>query len=344
MATAHESMDGAVFHGRGDVRLESLPVPVLGPRDVLVKVGACGICGTDLTPYRVGRGDVIKPGSRIGHEFMGSVARVGSDVVGIREGMRVAVNPITAQANPWEADICGGFAEFKKVENAALGYNLLPLPDAVTDAAGALLEPLSVARHATLMMQADAARALVLGAGPIGLGTLALLKLQGVEDVAVADVSAYRRQRALELGASRVIDPAAEDLMQALAEQHGRVRDEVAGGPATDVIFDLAGSVDALNTVVRGARRGAQIVVVALYNRPVPVDLLQLVYRQISITGSVAYDFASDFRCVADLIAERALNVEPILSHRFPLAQVSEAFQLAADSASAAKVIVEMQG
>jgi 2-desacetyl-2-hydroxyethyl bacteriochlorophyllide A dehydrogenase len=342
MATEQDEMRAAVFHGAGDIRIEQVELPAPGDADVLVRIGACGICGTDLTPYRVGRGDTIAPGTRIGHEFMGTVARVGRLVEGVTEGMRVVINPIAAQAIPHHADICGGFADFKCVENAALGFNLLALPDAVGDAEGALLEPMSVGRHAALVgIGGDPTidTAVVLGGGPIGLSTLVALRSLGVADVVVADPSPLRRETALALGAAAVVDPLTEDLFAALAGRHGTTTKR-RGGPATRLYVDTVAKAELLNAVVGTAARGSRLVVVGLYNQPVPVDLLQLVYREIALLGSVGYDFAADFQAGIDLIASGAIDVGRMVSHRFPLAAIGDAFATAVDPTRAVKVVV----
>src|SRR5215212_1987987 len=137
-------MKGTIYHGVGHVQLIDLPEPTPTANDVVVKVIASGICGTDSTEYNVKNTGAVLPGHQFGHEFAGTVADVGSDVTGIRVGMRVTVKPLTAtRAGRRNSCMVGGFSEYMLVEDAAVGYNIYPLPQELSFEDGALVEPFS---------------------------------------------------------------------------------------------------------------------------------------------------------------------------------------------------------
>jgi hypothetical protein len=161
-----------------------------------LKVIASGICGTDSTEYNVKNTGAVLPGHQFGHEFAGTVAEVGSEITGMSVGMRVTVKPLTAtRAGRRNSCMVGGFSEYMLVENAAVGYNIYPLPEELSLEEGALVEPFSVGMHGVNLAKPQPKEcALILGAGPIGLSALAGMKALGVESVVVSDLSEFRLQ------------------------------------------------------------------------------------------------------------------------------------------------------
>src|SRR5690625_4909793 len=192
------TMRAVIYKGIEDIAVEDAPIPEIGPKDVLVKNMRAGICGTDIGAYLRGGDDVgIFPGNQIGHEFVSEVVEVGDEVEDprIKSGLRVFINPVTSKRqgegrSPVEiADSAGGLTQYISVHDAAIDYNLFPLPDNVSWDQAVLIEPFSVANHGVNTAQPQAGeRALVFGAGAIGLGVLANLKANGVEEVIVSDV------------------------------------------------------------------------------------------------------------------------------------------------------------
>lgn len=174
-------MQAARVHGPGDVRLDWIEVPEAGPGEVIVKVAACGICGSDLSYIAAGGLDGVNRFAQptpIGHEFAGTVVAVGTGVRDVAPGQRVAVNPdrgVIGSGGP-----AGAMAPYIRVTQAVVGDTLFPLPDHVGLAEAALAEPLSVALHGLRMANVtDQDRVAVIGAGPIGLCTVAALKRLG---------------------------------------------------------------------------------------------------------------------------------------------------------------------
>src|SRR6266545_2385188 len=201
--------------------------PVPGPKDALVRIRACGICGTDVSFLHMG-GIPFGPGGSmislpLGHEPAGEIVEVGSEVRGLKVGDRVVVNP---QAAPSGIIGCGGklggMRDYLLIEDAVLGASVAVFPDTVPFDVAALNEPMAVARHCVKRCQAKPTdKVVVFGAGPIGLGATIWLKLRGVEHVAVADVIPERLETALAVGADAVINSASEDVTARLTKLHG---------------------------------------------------------------------------------------------------------------------------
>ncbi|WP_344993844.1 2,3-butanediol dehydrogenase [Tsukamurella soli] len=310
-------MRAAVYHGPNSVSVDEVPVPAPGPGEVLVEVGFNGICGTDLHEYFAG--PIFVPDGAphpltgkelplvMGHEFSGTIRDTGSGVTGWATGDRVAVEPVyrCGACPPCKAghyNICqsigfhglmsdGGMARFTTVPD----YMLHRLPDSVSLELGALVEPMSVAYHATTLADLHPGdTALVFGAGPIGIGVFQALRGQGIENTLVVEPSATRRAAIERLGA-RTVDPAAVDVPALVADE--------TGGAMADAAFDAAGVAAAVRTALAsvGARRPT--VAVAIYEKPLETPLLELVMHESRIQGSLCYT-GVDFEAVIALMAE----------------------------------------
>ncbi|MDF0531875.1 2,3-butanediol dehydrogenase [Tsukamurella sp. 8F] len=310
-------MHAAVYRGPRSLSVDEVPVPSPGPGEVLVEVGFNGICGTDLHEYFAG--PIFVPDGEphpltgkamplvMGHEFSGTVRDLGAGVAGWSEGDRVAIEPVyrCGECAPCRAghyNICqkigfhglmsdGGMARFTTVPD----YMLHRLPDSVSLELGALVEPMSVAYHATTLADLHPGdTALVFGAGPIGIGVFQALRGQGIEKTLIVEPSETRRAAVERLGA-RTVDPTTVDVAELVA-------DETSGAMA-DAAFDAAGVAAAVDTAISsvGARRPT--VAVAIYERPLEAQLLQLVMHESRIQGSLCYT-GSDFEAVIALMAD----------------------------------------
>jgi (R,R)-butanediol dehydrogenase / meso-butanediol dehydrogenase / diacetyl reductase len=197
----------------GTIKVAEILRPAPGPRDLLVRVRACGICGTDAAFVQMG-GMPLGPAGQmasipLGHEPAGEVIEIGAEVAGLKTGDRVVVNP---QAAPSGIIGCGGtlggMSEYLLIQNAVAGHSVAVFPDSLPFEIAALNEPMAVARHCVNRSQARTTdKVVVFGAGPIGLGVVIWLKLRGVRQVAVADV--LRRACATpSRPGSRLPDPA----------------------------------------------------------------------------------------------------------------------------------------
>lgn len=332
---------------------EQRPTP--GPADVLMRIRACGICGTDATFVHMGgmpkvlgpqvKAEALTPDQMrpvvLGHEPAGEIVEVGADVTGLQVGDHVVVNP---QAAPSGIIGCGGplggMSEYLLIENAEVGSSVAIVPDSVPFAVAALNEPMAVSRHAVNRSEAKPGdKAIVFGAGPIGLGAVIWLKLRGVEHVVVADVIASRLDTALAVGADAVINSATEDVAARLGELHGYGSNALgAPRPDTDIYIDAAGVAVVVNTALATGKWGAKLVTVAVHKRPEPIDLGAILRNEMTIIGSQGYP--SEIFEVTPEISEHADRFARLISHQVPFSDVQKAFELALTPGAAEKVVV----
>jgi 2-desacetyl-2-hydroxyethyl bacteriochlorophyllide A dehydrogenase len=336
----------SVFTGaRGTIAIADLEAPIPGPNDVLVRVRACGICGTDVGFLHLG-GMPTGPGGRtralpLGHEPAGEVAQVGAEVTELKVGDRVVVNP---QAAPSGIIGCGGalggMSEYLLIEDAVLGTSLAVIPDSVPFEVAALNEPLAVALHAVNRSGAGPGdQVVVFGAGPIGLGATIWLKLRGVAHVAVADVLPARLETALAVGADAVIDSSREDVTTRLADLHGLGANSLGQPrPDTDIYLDAAGVAAVVNTALTAAKWHAKLVTVAVHKTPEPIDLGAILRSEMTIIGSQGYP-TEIFEVTPELAAHQD-RFARLISHRVPFGEVEHAFELALTPGAAEKVVV----
>jgi 2-desacetyl-2-hydroxyethyl bacteriochlorophyllide A dehydrogenase len=331
--------------GPGAIEVAEVARPVPGPRDVLVRVRACGICGTDAAFVQMG-GMPTGPAGELrpiplGHEPAGEIAEAGAEVAGLKPGDWVVVNP---QAAPSGIIGCGGaqggMSEYLLIEDAVAGTSVTTFPQTLPFDVAALNEPMAVALHCVNRSQARPGdKVIVFGAGPIGLGVLNWLKLRGIQNVAVADILPARLKVALDLGADAVIDSSREDVTARLAELHGQGANALgAPRPDTDIYIDAAGAAAVVNTALRAAKWGARLVTVAVHKKPEPIDLGAMLRSEMTIIASQGYP-TEIFEVTWD-IAEHAPRFSRLISHRVPFADVDRAFQLALTPGEAEKVVV----
>ena len=328
------------IHGENDVRLDPTEPPAPGKEDVVVKLKACGICGSDLTYIKLG-GIYRKPGgvTPIGHEAAGEVIIVGDQVTGVEIGQRVVINPMQTPSYIGSGGPEGAFTEELLVRGARIGDSLLPIPADLPYEVAALAEPLAVALHGVNRAQAKPGdKIVVFGCGPIGLGMVLWLVDRGVTDVVALDLSEQRLERALALGARAAFDPTREDLRARLIELHGSARIFSRESVGTDAFIDAAGAPNILSDVVRMAKFQCRMVVTAAYMKPVPIDLGAMLTTEMTITTAVGYPTEMP-EVVASLprLREKAAS---LISHRFPFDRVIEALGVAGTPASA-KVMVD---
>jgi threonine dehydrogenase-like Zn-dependent dehydrogenase len=326
-------------HSPGTMSLDRVDLPPCGPRDALVEVHACGICGSDLTYIRLG--GLAGPGGGpmpLGHEFSGVVRAVGAEVAGVAPGQRVVVHPgneVSGRIGGGSA--AGGLADAVLVREAAAGGRLIGVPDGMPMDVAALTEPVAVGMHAA--EQADVApgdTVAVFGCGPIGLAAIAALADRGLSGIVGVDPSAERRRLAVALGASAAIDPNQTRVWRELGRLHGTRSLPYGHAPATDAFIEASGSDAVLTDIIDRAGPGARISVVALHYKAVPVNFLNVLMKELTIRGSMEYP--ARFGDAADLLARRDLSA--LITHRFPLGNVGAALDLLAESRECGKVMV----
>jgi (R,R)-butanediol dehydrogenase/meso-butanediol dehydrogenase/diacetyl reductase len=328
------------IHGVNDFRLDPYQTPQLGKSDVVVKVKACGVCGSDLSYIKIG-GIHRKPGgvTPLGHEAAGEIMAVGDNVTGVSVGQRVVINPMKTTSYIGSGGPEGAFTEELLVRDARLGDSLLPIPDDLPYEIAAMTEPLAVALHGVNRMQVKPGdKAVVFGCGPIGLGMVLWLVDRGVKDVVALDLSSERLERATALGARAVLNPAKDDVRARLAELHGTARVFSRECVGTDAYIDAAGAPSIVSDVIGMAKYHSRLVITAAYMKPVEVNLGAMLTTEMTITTAVGYP--DEMPEVVAALPRLQDKVKSLISHRFHFDKVVEAFGVAGTPQSA-KVMVE---
>lgn len=331
------------IHGVNDIRLDPIDPPRPGSSDVVIKVKACGVCGSDLSYIKIG-GIHRPPGgvTPIGHEAAGEVVAVGQAVKGVSLGQRFIINPMNTPSYIGSGGPEGAFTEELLVRDARVGDSLLPIPGDLPYEVAALTEPLSVAMHGINRAEAKAGdKVVVFGCGPIGLGMVLWLVDRGVKDVVALDLAPERLERAKALGARAVINPAKEDVRARLRELHGSAQVFSREAVGTDAFIDAAGAPNLLSDVVNMAKLHSRMVVTAAYMKPISFDVGAMLTTEMTLTTAVGYP--TEMPDVIAALPRLREKVRSLISHRFSFDKVLDAIGMAGTPASA-KVMVEFEG
>lgn len=346
-------MLAAVYHGANDLRVEEVPVPKIGPGELLVRVLSASICGTDL---RIVHGNHRKyaPGTvRIpGHEVVGTIAEIGAGLEGYTLGERVFVAPNMgcghcAQCVSGNNNLCanydaigvtidGGFAEFVRVPAISIQQgNVIQVSESVDPAVAALIEPFACVlrgQNAVNIRPGDVV--LITGAGPIGVMHAKLARVRGAGRVVVSEPVADRAAQVKRMGADRVVNPTEEDLPAVVAEE--------SNGRGADVII-VAAPVHAVQESALGlAAIGGRINFFGGLpkDRPhISFDSNLVHYKELVITGTTACS-TNDCWQATQIVNSGRVDLSDLVSQRFPLRQAGEAFAAAEDRRSL-KIVLE---
>jgi threonine dehydrogenase-like Zn-dependent dehydrogenase len=331
-------MKATMITGPAQTGVVDVPDPTVGPRDVLVRIRACGICGSDA--LYISMGGFGKGHMPLGHEPAGEIVEIGSAVEGFAVGDHVVVNPMVAPSGIiGNGGASGALAEYLLIEDAVRGKSLEVVPAHIPFEVAALNEPMAVARHGINRCEPKPTdKVVIFGAGPIGLGATIGFKSAGVAHVVVVDLIPARLEKALTVGADAVINSAEEDIAARLAELHGQGESMFPGKAGTDVYFDAAGAPALITAALGAAKTGARLCVVAVHKQPVPVDFLNVMSNEITIVGSIGYP-DEIFEVTEDLVANWE-RYAVIVSHTIPFAKVDEALRIASTPGAADKVVV----
>jgi len=326
------------IHAVGDVRVDDVPEPEAGPRDAVVRVSACGICGSDLTFVKLGPFTPDGSPMPIGHELAGTVVEVGSAVTRHAVGDRVVVLPGNDDLGRIGCGTeHGGLAPQLLVQEADV--RLYAVPDGIDLVTAALAEPLAVGMNAVDQAEVhDGDAVAVFGCGPVGLAAIATLADRGITRLVAIDPSAKRRELALELGASEAIDPINEKAWKRLAELHGTESTLMGPTVGTDAFIEATAVGPVVQEIVANAKPGARMSVVAVHSDDVPVSLLLVMMKQLTIRGAMEYP--ARFESALELLARRDLS--PMITHRFAVEDFAEALALLQESKECGKVLITM--
>lgn len=326
------------IHAVGDVRVDEVPEPTAGPRDAVVRVAACGICGSDLTFVKMGPFTADGSPMPIGHELAGTVVEVGTEVTRHAVGDRVVVLPGNDELGRIGCGTeHGGLAPFLLVGEADI--RLYTVPDGLDLVTAALAEPLAVGMNAVDQAEVGEGDAVaVFGCGPVGLAAIATLADRGITRLVAIDPSAKRRELAAELGASESIDPLTEKVWERLVELHGNVPTMLGPTPGTDAFIEATAVGPVLRDIVTNAKPGSRISVVAVHNDEVPISFLHVMMKQLTIRGSMEYP--ARFESALELLGRRDLSA--MVTHRFDVEDFGDALTMLQTSKECGKVLITM--
>ncbi len=329
------------IHGPADVRLDEVEAPCPGPRDAVVRIAACGVCGSDLKYIELG--GLAGPGPEpmpLGHEAAGIVEWIGAEGSGLAVGQRVVIHPGNDQLGRiGNGGAEGALAPRLLVREAARGGRLFPVPEGLPLDVAAFAEPLAVGMHAVEQASVVAGdKVVVFGCGSIGLAAVATLLDRGVSDVIAVDLSRRRRELALELGVRAALDPASEKIWKRLSELHGTVPSMFGPMPAANAYIEASGASPLIGQIIDHAAPHARLAVVALHYAPIPTSFLMILIKQLTIRGAMEYP--ARFEDALDLLSRR--DISPIITHRFPLERFNEGLALLAGSRDCGKVMITL--
>jgi L-iditol 2-dehydrogenase len=338
-STRPETMIASVLTGAKSLTVEQVPVPAVASDEVLVKISAVGVCGSDTHYYRHGRiGEFVVEGPLIlGHECAGTIVAVGSEVPESRIGERVAIEPQRncrrcRECRAGRYNLCpymefyatppidGAFAEYAVIRTEFAHE----VPDTLSDEAAALLEPLSVA--ITTMRKAGivpGSSVLIAGAGPIGIICAQTAKAFGAAEIIVSDLIAERRERALRYGATRVIDPVEVDIASA--------------GLDVNAFVDASGSPRAVMSGIKAVRPAGTAVLVGLGSSEMTLPVEHIQNLEITVTGIFRY--TDTWPAAIHLVASGQIDLDSLVTGRFDLDHAAAALESDQDPDSLKSVV-----
>ena len=313
--------------------MDTVAVPPIGLTDVLVRVKAASICGTDLHIYGWDRWSQgrIKPPLTLGHEFCGNVESVGDEVTAVKPGDFVSAEMHVncghcRQCRLGQAHICqnlriigidqdGAFADFVRIPAS----NIIKLDPGIPEHYGAILDPLGNAVHTVLAGPIAGQTVLVTGCGPIGLMSIAVAKACGSSTVFATETNEARRAMAKKMGADAVIDPASEDAVKRILSE--------TGGTGVDALLEMSGNPKAIQQGFQALRAGGRASLLGIPTENVPLDLVNdVIFKGATVQGIYGRRMYETWVEMTALLKAGRLNLEPLFAERAPLGKFEGAF------------------
>jgi len=338
------AMKAAILYGKGDLRVEEVPTPTVEPQDILIRVRACGVCGSELHSYR--RGSVAGP-RRLGHEFSGDVVEIGGSVSKLQKGDRASallrarscghcywclkgqsnLCPQTTEGLYKPDGLPGAFAEYIRIPMA--DQIAFKLPDEISYEEAVIIEPLTVAYHGVMRAEPRPEdTVLVLGAGTIGLCAAQVCHNLASKTV-VTEVSERRLRMATQLNLT------AWDARKVNIE---RTIGELTQNRGTDITVECAGVPATLQQALKLTRSGGKIVQLALFEEEAGYSPNTVVNRELTIYGATVY--TTEVQKTVELLRKRIVKARELITHEYPLERIKDAFEIS-NSGEAVKVIVK---
>lgn len=325
--------------------MQNVDVPKYGVNDVLIKIEKTAICGTDIHIYSWddwAQATIPVP-MTVGHEFYGKIVEVGSEVKGLEVGQRVSGEGhltcgLCRNCRAGKRHFCrntlgvgvnrpGCFAEYLSLP----ATNVLALPDHITDDQAAILDPFGNATHCALAFDVVGEDVLITGAGPIGIMAVAITRFIGARNVVITDVNEHRLELARKMGATRAINVKYQPIRE--------VMKELGMTEGFDVGLEMSGNPIAFNDMVKTMNHGGKIAMLGIPPQETIIDWNQVIFKSLTIQGIYGRKmFETWYKMMAML--QSGLNISPVITHHFPVADYQNAFQIMA-SGQSGKVILD---
>ena len=324
--------------------LEDIPAPTVGHNDVLIKVSRTAICGTDIHIYKWddwARSTIPVP-LAIGHEFVGKIVDIGSEVKGFAPGDRVSAEGhitcgVCRNCRAGRRHLCidtvgvgvnraGAFAEFISVP----AFNVFKLPDVISDDMAAILDPLGNATHTALSFDLVGEDVLITGAGPIGIMAVAIARYAGARHVVITDINDYRLDLARKMGASTALNvtvDSLDDTMKDLGMTEG-----------FDVGMEMSGNPQAFRDMLRTMHHGGRVAILGIPPEETAIDWNQIIFKGLILKGIYGREMFETWYKMSSML-QSGLNIEPVITHHFDVDDFQPAFDLM-ESGQSGKVIL----
>ena len=325
--------------------LQEIDKPDPGHNDVLIRVRRTAICGTDIHIYLWDdwASKNIPVPLAIGHEFFGEVVECGSEVRGFSIGDRVSAEGhitcgVCRNCRAGRRHLCmstvgvgvnraGAFADYITVP----AFNVFKLPDAISDDMASILDPLGNATHTALSFDLVGEDVLITGAGPIGIMAVAIARFSGARHIVITDVNDYRLDLARRMGATVALNVSQDSLdetMQKLGMEEG-----------FDVGLEMSGNPNAFRDMLRTMHHGGKIALLGIPSTDTSIDWNQVIFKGLTLKGIYGREMFETWYKMSSML-QSGLNIEPVITHRFPLSNYQEAFDLMA-SGQSGKIVLD---
>ncbi|ADG41557.1 MULTISPECIES: 2,3-butanediol dehydrogenase [Leuconostoc] len=346
-------MKAAVWHDVKDVRVEDVELKPAKDNEVVVRVSYAGICGSDLHEYLEGpvfipvdKPDELTGGQApltMGHEFSGVIEKIGTDVTHFKVGDHVSINPtVTKGVSSDDLDVYdgysfiglstdGGFTSFVNVPEE----NLYHLPEDFSLKLAATIEPTAVAVQAIKEGGLKfGEKVVIFGAGPIGVLVAAAAKAAGATKIIAVDLSEVRLNKALEMGATDVINPSQ------VSDTIAAIKEIIPNG--ADVSFEVAGVQPTFEQAIDATRARGTVVIVSIFAKPIAFDPMQLTNAGVKLTSTIAYS-KETFEQTVELVSSGQIDVKPVITDVIELDNIlSDGFESLTHDKSQAKILVDL--
>jgi threonine 3-dehydrogenase len=325
--------------------MEDVPIPAIGPNDVLIRIHTSAICGTDMHIWNwdAWSQKTIPVPMTVGHEYAGVIAEIGSEVEGYQVGDRVSgeghiVCGHCRNCRAGKRHLCpntvgvgvnrpGSFAEYLSLPAS----NLFKLPDGISNDLAAIFDPYGNAAHTALSFNMVGEDVLITGAGPIGCMATAISQFVGARNVVITDVNDFRLDLARKLGATRTVNVAREDLKSVMAE--------LGMTEGFDVGLEMSGNGPAFKGMLDGMANGARIALLGIFSEDVAIDWGQVIFKGLQLKGVYGREMFETWYKMAAMI-EGGLDISPVITHRFPIDAFRQGFEIMG-SGQSGKVLLD---